>query len=247
MGAIGFVVALPAEARSLARRSAPFESLIRLPEGHFMAVSGAGPERAHIAAQRLTHHDIHALVSWGCAAAIAAPLESGHLVLPERILGDRGDLHATDTLWRQQLAQVLPARIVHSAGTLIESACVVATGAEKQALHAQTGGLALDMESAAIARVARHHKLPFMAIRAIADPVDFDFPDAVSRSLNPRGDVRMAQLLGHLALHPHQIGELLALGRAFNAAIKTLNHVRAAAGRNFCLPDRPALTVARQP
>lgn len=247
MPAIGFVVALPAEARSLTHRSAPFESLIQLPDGHLMAVSGAGPERADIAARRLVAHDIQALVSWGCAAAIASHITPGHLVLPERILGEQGDEHHTDTLWRDQLAQSLPHHISREGGTLIESSGVVASKTQKQALHAQTGGLALDMESAAVARVAHSQKLPFLAVRAIADPAELDFPDAVSRALNPRGDVHIIRLLGHLARRPQQIGELLALGRAFNAAIKTLNHVRGAAGRNFNLPESPTPNSHRQP
>jgi adenosylhomocysteine nucleosidase len=231
--AIGFVVALPAEARSVTRRRPGFDSLIRLPDGHWLTVSGAGPARAHAAALRLTEQKVSALVSWGCAAALAGHLQPGHLVLPERILGEQGDEHRIDGDWRERLAIRLPGKVMHLGGALIESSRVVSSRTEKLALHARTGGMALDMESAAVARAASHHNLPFLIVRAIADPAHLDFPEAVSLSLNPRGDVRMTQLLGHLARRPGQIGELLALGRAFGAALDTLHRVRRAAGQDF--------------
>ena len=112
----------------------------------------------------------------------------------------------------------------------------VSSRSDKQAVNRETGAYAIDMESAAVARTADRHQHPFLAVRAIADPAHMDFPAAVTRALNPRGDVRMGRLLGHLALHPQEIPGLIALGRAFGAAMNTLHQVRRAAGADFGFP-----------
>lgn len=230
---IGIVAALPAEARTVVRRRLEFESLLELPEGHWLTVSGAGPERAHEAASRLMEHNVEGLMSWGCAAALAHHLRPGHLVLPEVVLDEEGHGHAVDLDWRRRLSTSLPSGLLSHGGHLVESARVVGTRAAKASLYASTGAIAVDMESAAIARVARDRCVPFLAVRAIADPAAMDFPGAVSRTLNPRGDVRRVALLGQLARHPWQIGELIALGRAFGAALRTLHQVRRVAGPDF--------------
>ena len=239
MPLIGIVVALPAEARSVARQRLAFDSLHELPGGHWLAVSGAGPERAEAAAGRLLDRQVGALLSWGCCAAIAGHLRPGHLLLPEQIHGEDGLSHPTDPAWRERLTARLPAQVTHHGGALRESGRVVASHAEKAALHQATGCLAIDMESGAIARTAASRQLPFLAIRAIADPAAMNFPAAVTRTLNPRGDVRLAALLGQIARHPAQIGELLALGQAFGAAMRTLRQIRQATGPDFSFHPGP--------
>lgn len=230
MQPIGFIVALPAEAGSLIRQRLDFDSLVRLPGGHGLAVSGAGPDAARHAAARLLEQGVAALVSWGCAAALAPGLRSGALVLPTRILGADGAELAVDAAWRQRLIQALVPALPVAGGTLLESPRIVADPAEKHALHAQTGALAVDMESAAVARVAAETGLPCLVVRAIADTAAMPLPQAVARALNPRGDVRLGVLLRHLAAHPAQVPELIRLGRAFAAATHTLRRVRELAG-----------------
>lgn len=68
MNVVGFVTALPAEARTLVRQRVRFDELVELPGGHRLIVSGAGPTHAENAAARLLEHKVDALISWGCAA-----------------------------------------------------------------------------------------------------------------------------------------------------------------------------------
>ena len=239
---IGIVVALPAEARSVVRRRLDFEGLHQFPEGHWLTVAGAGPDAAEKAARRLIEREVRALISWGCAAAIARDLKPGDLVLAEQIHGEDDQFHSTDTAWRTRLSEALPANLTMASGIIRESRRVIGTRTEKAALQQKTGALAVDMESGAIARTASSHQLPFLAVRAIADPAGMNFPAAVTRSLNPRGDVRMIELLGHLARRPGQIPDLIRLGQAFGAAMHTLQQVRQHAGSDFSLtasPPRP--------
>lgn len=239
MPSLGIVIALPAEARSLDRRRVDFASQLELAEGHWLCISGAGPERATEAALALIERRVDGLISWGCAAALAEHLRPGHLVLADRVRGTDDECHVTDAGWRGRLAERLPRHLSQHTGALHESPRIVATHAEKRSLHQATGSLAVDMESAAIARAARASGLPFLAVRAIADHAAMNLPAAVLKALNPRGDVRMGVLLAHIARRPREIPELMALGRAFGAAMRTLGEVRVAAGPNFGFPHPP--------
>jgi adenosylhomocysteine nucleosidase len=236
---IGIVVALPAEARSLVRQRLGFESLHGLPEGHWLTVSGAGPDAADRAVERLIGRKVDALISWGCAAAIAEHLRPGHLVLAEHIHGEDDQLYPTDPVWRQRLVANLPLQLRTQSGAIRESGRVVGTRTEKASLQQQTGAVAIDMESGAIVRRASAHNLPFLAVRAIADPAMMDFPAAVNRSLNPRGDVRIMELLGHVARRPGEIPDLIRLGQAFKAAMRTLHQVRQHGGSDFSFTPTP--------
>jgi adenosylhomocysteine nucleosidase len=244
---LGIVIALPAEARSLDRRRVDFASQLELAGGHWLCISGAGPERASEAARALIERRVDGLVSWGCAAALAEHLRPGHLVLADMVRGADDECHVTDAAWRGRLAERLPRRLRQHAGVLQESRRVIATHAEKRSLHGATGSLAVDMESAAIARAAQSSGLPFLAVRAIADHAAMNLPAAVLKALNPRGDVRMGVLLAHIARRPREIPELMALGRAFGAAMRTLGEVRAAAGPHFGFPYPPQSAPPRQP
>ena len=233
MPPIGIIVALPAEARSIVRQRLRFDSVQMTDDGHWLAVAGAGPERARAAAETLLKRDVQGLVSWGCAAGLAGHLAPGHLVLAEHVVGETGRQHFTDPHWRERLSSRLSRDIAQHVLPIRESRDVVSTRAEKADLHQSGGHVALDMESVAIGRVAEAQGLPFLVVRAIADHAEMDFPQAVIRALNPRGDVRLPALLGQLARHPAELGALMALGRAFGAAMNTLHHVRSAAGADF--------------
>jgi S-methylmethionine-dependent homocysteine/selenocysteine methylase len=67
--------------------------------------------------------------------------------------------------------------------------------------------------------------LPFLAIRAIVDPVNMDLPLAISYSLNDRGEVELGKLLLFLFLHPTELPGLIKLGLNFSTAKKTLKSI----------------------
>ena len=78
------------------------------------------------------------------------------------------------------------------------------------------------MESAAIARVALEHGLPFLVVRAIADPVAMNLPQAIDYSLDDQGEIQVEKLALFLVLHPLELPGLIKLGVHFKAAKKTL-------------------------
>jgi len=81
------------------------------------------------------------------------------------------------------------------------------------------------MESVAIAKVAKLHRIDFLAVRAIADPITMDLPKAVSYAIDENGEVMLSKLLYYLLLHPGDLPGLIRLGLYFHSAKNTLKRV----------------------
>jgi adenosylhomocysteine nucleosidase len=111
------------------------------------------------------------------------------------------------------------------AESLIASEKVVSTAQEKHTIFEKTGAIALDMESGAIANVATHYAMPFLVIRAIADPASMDLPNALENALNEKGEVAITRILKSLVLNPKEIPHLIQIGQYFQIAKKTLSNV----------------------
>jgi len=96
---------------------------------------------------------------------------------------------------------------------------------EKRDLAARSGALAVDMESAAIAAAAAARSVPFLAIRAILDPVEEDLRIAFDQFLDHRGEPRPGSLARYLFAHPLALISLVGLGLRTKAACRHLGHL----------------------
>ena len=116
-------------------------------------------------------------------------------------------------------------------GTIVGSDTIVASVAEKQALYAATGALAVDMESHIAARVAERHGLPFAIVRAISDTADHALPPAALVGMRPDGGMALGAVLASLARDPRQLTALIRTGRDAGRAFAALRRVRDVLGR----------------
>lgn len=222
MSRIGIVTALPGEARTLSRRvhnGRPYE----LGPGFTIMISGIGAERATAAAQQLLNTNVEALISWGTAAGLDPALPAGSLLLPESILSGGLPLpvHAA---WHRQAIERLRSLDV-SSRPLAESPALLATAAAKLRLRQETGAVAADMESAAIARLARNRGVPFLCIRAVVDAAEETVPAALPSLLDDFGRIRYPVLLQTLLRQPGLLGDLFRLQRRFSRASRCLKSV----------------------
>lgn len=234
---LGILVAMPQECRSLTTQRIPAGGLLALDEGCLVGLSGAGPEAAARCAALLAGEGVTALLSWGCAAALDPALKPGDLVLPASIIGADGHTLATDPDWRGRLVSKLEPRLTVYQGKLLESRRIVSSAAEKRALFANTGTVALDMESAAAARAALEFKLPFLAVRSIVDPADIDIPPSIAAAFDENGTLHVPRMLGRALLRPADFIGVIQLGRHFSAAMETLKAVATIARANrFAAP-----------
>jgi len=234
---LGIITALPAEQRTLSTHRIASGEWIRLTDNTLLALFGAGPERAAAAGRRLIDEGVRALLSWGCAAGLDSALVPGALVLPETLIAADDRVLDVDPTWHRRLHRCISEYFVVHTGSVVESRHLVVTAAEKAALFDRFGGVALDMESVAIAQFAADNGIPFVAIRAIADPAESDLPRSVARALNSHGNIDLRKLFSYALAHPAEFGRLLRLGSHFNAARKTLKRVAKQTGCDFIAPS----------
>ncbi len=227
---LGIVTATTAEARSLARHP--------LASGNvFLRISGVGAKRASSAAKALLEQGATSLLSWGSAGGLIPGLSPGSVVLPKVIVAVDGSVYSVNAAWHGHLCSQLKGKVDLHEGGLAESRTVVASPAEKSTLFRQTGAIAVDMESAALAAVAHEAGVPFIAIRAVVDPVGLTISRSALVALDEFGELRPLRLLKTFARHPIELPSLIRLGRDFRAAQITLAAVAALAGNHFLVPQ----------
>jgi adenosylhomocysteine nucleosidase len=180
---------------------------------------------------RLLAAGVRALVSFGIAGALAPSLKCGALLLPAAVRGGDGVIHPVDLDWHARLAAVAKAKgIAVAVGGLLAHDRVVASAAEKAELHRATNALAVDMESARVAAAAARERLPFVILRAVADPAAQDLPPAASVPLRANGRADVGAVLVSLAKEPKQIPALLGLAGETARALWTLHGAGRALG-----------------
>lgn len=210
--------------------------VLHLPEGRLVKLSGIGPKQARLAAEALVENGATILLSWGIAGGIHASLSAGSLILPQRVLSSDQSTFFTDAAWHERLRTRLSERLDLHMGPLIQSPTVINTPAEKIALSKKSGAVAVDMESASVAQVAALARIPFMAIRAICDPLNITIPANARIAIDERGRLQPLWFLQDIARHPSEFIHLVRLVRGFRAAQTTLTTVLFHTGPRLLAP-----------
>jgi len=191
-----------------------------------------GPGPASAAAARVPP-EARLLISWGCAGGLQGDLRPGELLLPSAIVDRHGGTLAVDAGLRAGLSGAL-ATLRPRHGTLAETARVVTCSGARRALARRTGAVAVDMESAAIARAAAASGRRFVAIRVVADSATLELDRL------PALDTGAARILLASLRRPQVLPTLCRLGLAYRRALRTL--ARAAA----LLAAQPGLLAAEE-
>ena len=220
----GVVAALDIEARSLGSRTRRRDGLYEVGDGTLVAVSGMGGAAAVGAAGALVDAGATALVSWGLAGGLDPRLQSGTICLPSVVVSRDGATFATDVHWREILAAAISQHLRVVSGTLLTSAAAIEDVAAKAAAFAETGAVAVDMESAGVAQIAASKRLPFVAVRAIVDTAGDTLPPAVLAA-GTEGRMRFARLLFGIVRSPREIAAVMRLAQRYRAASRALGAV----------------------
>jgi len=172
------------------------------------------------------------LVSFGLAGGLAPALPPGTLVLATGVADPDGICWPVAAAWRNRMAARLRGTGVGTGPVVRDRDIVegliagadqpIATVAEKAALQSGTGALAVDMESHAVGQVAAVAGLPFLVVRAIADPAGRALPAVALAGLGPDGRQRPLAVLAGLLRRPRNFAALLRLAADSRAAHATL-------------------------
>lgn len=221
MTVAGVVAALDREARVLGPAIQAMAGVEILAGGTLRATSGMGCAAAGIAARRLVEAGATALVSWGMAGGLDPDLPAGTICLPREVVAPDGMRFATAPPWRETLTVSVAGCRPVTSGALLTSLHPIAGVAAKAQARRETGTVAVDMESSAVAEVAAASHVPFMAVRVIVDTAQDAIPSSVTAA-GESGQVRIARLLMGLARSPGEIVALIRLARRYRAAIRSL-------------------------
>jgi len=88
---------------------------------------------------------------------------------------------------------------------------IVANEPEKRRLAAAYGAGLVDMEAAAIARLAQMRNIPFYCVKGVSDSLDDDLPD-FNRFLGPDGKLALARFTVFALMHPRYWPSLIRMG-----------------------------------
>jgi hopanoid-associated phosphorylase len=223
---------LLAKSRIVAVTGLAFEARIASGPGVVTVCSG---DRDRFATElgRAVAGGCRGIVSFGIAGGLVASLRPGTLVVASEVIAD-GERLPTSAGWSQAILQSHPGAI-HA--PIAGSDTVVAFPAAKAALGLGTDAVAVDMESHIAARVAAEHGLPFVVIRAVADPVHRALPEAARGVVSADGRTDVKAVMRSLAREPRQLVGLMRLGLDARRAQSTLRASRNLLGEFFSLPE----------
>lgn len=206
--------------------------VLRLHSQAATAVATGSGLAARAAAERLIENGATALLSFGIAGGLDPALVAGTLVVADAVRTESRDF-LTDDRWRNRLAARLGAAVAIGAIAGVERP--VATAAEKAALRAAGRPIAVDTESRHVADAAASRGLPFLVVRAVADPAWRTVPRAALEALSPDGSVRVGVLIGGLLRRPAETLALPRLARDYRAAMRALRRAAAETGATFAV------------
>ena len=147
------------------------------------------------------------IISAGLAGGLRIGMEPGSVIRPAEVIdGSTGEKYAT---------------VGHRRQGLLVTMASVSSREEKQRLAAMFDADAVDMEAAAVAKVARMSGTPFLAVKAISDPLEFEMPP-MDRFIGRWGKLNLLKLIGYAALRPRTWGALNALRKNSRIASEAL-------------------------
>jgi hopanoid-associated phosphorylase len=196
-----------------------------LPKGMPVIVSGGDPallrDRLRRAPAGLT-----GVLSFGIAGGLDPALTCGDLVVATKVRGP-GGAYAADLAWSAELARLCGARL----GMVAGAPAVVGEPARKRALRAATGALVVDLETEAAAAFAASRRLPFAALRAVADTAEEVLPRAAAVGLRPDGRPAAGRVALALLRQPRELPALLTVAKRSRVALQALGGAREALRR----------------
>ena len=214
---IAIIAALPGELKPLVRGWERVSSPTRgisvwiksAGDDEYVAVCGGmgatAAMRSFAAAEHVGSLDMALSVGW--AGALDNSIEAGQCYIATEVIDVLTGEHFS-------LADSAPKlRLVTTAH--------VADETEKTRLRNSYGAQLVDMEAAAIARLAQIRDIPVHCFKAVSDAHDVNLPN-LNLFIDDMGQIRMPAFLGHVALRPQYWGSLIKMGSATSKAARTL-------------------------
>lgn len=216
-----------------------------------LARTGVGPERAEKALMSLIKQVSPSLViSIGYAGGAHRDVRGGDLIVAERALAlnpgtslleaveKEAETFSMDASWVDLAKQVkIPGdRGIHFGG-LLTVAEAVCDPELKRKIGDRFPVLAIDMETAVFARMARERNIPLFSVRAITDTVDQKLLD-VSNFMEDDGEVSKLKAGWYILTHPGSFKGANSIRVQAQKATRNLTVFLAAFLADLCLSEK---------
>ena len=197
--------------------------------------AGAKSERAGILAKGLADEGCNGLLSFGMAGGLKAGLLPGSIIIASSVTMPGGGVLETTRKWRSRLHSIIGSYDNVSIAPIAGSAKIINTPKSKKELGLSTTAVAVDMESHIVGAVAEKAGIPFMIIRAVADPAEYSIPDWLPGNISEQGTPKYAAILAGLAANPWDLFRLAQLSHDSRLALNALRKVSSRLGPLFGL------------
>lgn len=177
--------------------------------------SGVGGQRAKDSTlQVIDTFQPKALISIGYAGAVQPELNVGDLVIADSIMKadvEENRKYHPDPDWLERALNIpCPDGVKKVVGGLLTVSTVINDPAAKRDLGESYGVQAVEMETAAIAKVAEDRGLPFLSVRVISDSIDDELLDS-SSFLGGDGEISTLKAGWYVLTHPGSIKSAISL------------------------------------
>ena len=186
----------------------------------FQVIVGVGDPRRTAALVKEAAQHAKCLVSFGIAGGLAPHLRPGDVIVSGEVIGD-DRRWGPDPRFQRELAD-LAERIDAVQGAVLGASAILPTEEDKARAWLRTGALAVDTESAIVARTAEAAGMPFLVLRTIADPATRELPPAALIPLSEAGKPAFLQVFREVLRRPRQIAALFGLARETRLALTAL-------------------------
>ncbi|GMR04814.1 MAG: hypothetical protein BMS9Abin23_0725 [Thermodesulfobacteriota bacterium] len=229
---LGLVVALKAEARALLGRgrwaSAGGRKVksVSLPGGDELitVISGVGKQKALSAAQWLVETAPGALLSLGLAGGVNPEVKPGDVVIAEKVIEEgKGPVWRADGLVVGSACEALKSSSLRvRSGAVVTTSLPALSVEDKKTIYMRDHALAVDMESAAVAKAAELAGLPLFVMRAVSDGPGQSISREIFDCLDEEGGVNPGAFLRNTLKRPAMLQEAFGLRKGFNAGLSSL-------------------------
>lgn len=231
MTTIGLVAAMPQEIRPLLpllgpadrERLGPFTLYRFTPNEKTVVLVESGMGVQHAAAATAALIDAikpEVIVGFGLAGGVRPGLHVGDVVVATRILLAKGRLFSEQPGLSADLATTAGERLARElggqgfgihAGSCITSGAIVSKRETAATLPAELSNPVLEMETAAVARVAAREGVPLLALRAVSDDAGEELGFAITDFTDKELRIRVHRVLWSVLRRPWLIPQLVRL------------------------------------
>lgn len=146
------------------------------------------------------------VIHFGLSGALTGTLKSGDILLPTAIVNESGERAVPSADLLEKTRSMLKSLGLQSTeGTLLTSAGVLVTPAQKKEAGEKFNAVAADMETWPFAGECEKRGIPFLSLRAVWDPLDWDLSALPETNFDRDGNLKRGYFLGYAMAHPRLI------------------------------------------